>query len=163
MKEESIMIDILQKLDENLQFIHSYQEDNHLIFLFKLQTMSARCPSCGHLSVRPHSYYTRVVRDLPIQDQDVTLLIQLHKWFCDQNECQTKIFTERLEWLKPFHRKTNRLEEVLRTLAFSMSCLQAEKVCQRLHMPTSHDALLSLIKKTPVQPEHEDSPFCSNR
>lgn len=159
MKEESTMMDILQKLDENLQLIHSYQEDNHLTFILKLQSKSAACPICGHLSFRPHSSYTRVVHDLPLQDSDVTLIIQLHKWFCDQESCQSKVFTERIPWLKPYHRKTDRLEEVLRTLAFSMSCLQAEKVCKQLHIPTSHDTLLSIIRKTSINNEREDSPF----
>jgi hypothetical protein len=30
------MMDILQKLDENLQLVYSYQEDNHLTFILKL-------------------------------------------------------------------------------------------------------------------------------
>lgn len=90
------------------------------------------------------------------------MVIQLHKWFCDNVDCSKKIFTERLTWLSPYRRKTNRLEETLRTLAFSMSCLQAEKVCHCLHMPTSHDTLLNLIKKADIQSDYENTPFCSN-
>jgi hypothetical protein len=90
------------------------------------------------------------------------MIIHLHKWFCDNVDCSTKIFTERLTWLSPYRRKTNRMEKILRTLTFSMSCLQAEKVCRRLHMPTSHDTLLNLIKKTDIQSDYEDSPFCSH-
>lgn len=153
---------ILQQLDKNLNLLSSIQEDNRIILVFKLETKSAICPFCGHISHRPHSSYTRVVHDLPIYDQEVTLFIHLHKWFCDNGECSKKVFTERLHWLSPYRRKTIRLEEALRTLAFSISCLQAEKVCHRLHMPVSHDVLLNLIKKTNIKSDFESSPFCSH-
>lgn len=104
----------------------------------------------------------RIVQDLLINDREVPLFIHSHKWFCDQNDCDTKIFTERIPWLKPHRRKTQRLEDLLRTLAFSMSCLQTEKVCGLLHISISHDALLDLIYKTPVQPKEEKSLFCSD-
>jgi hypothetical protein len=67
MKEESIMIDILQRLDENLQLLNFYHEDNHLTLVFKLQTNSATFPNCCHISVRPHNNYS-AFRDLPIHD-----------------------------------------------------------------------------------------------
>ncbi|HHY72043.1 MAG TPA: transposase family protein [Bacillus bacterium] len=155
------MIEILHRLDRNLKLLYSFQGENRLTLILELETKSAACPYCGHFSSRPHSSYTRSVHDLPIHDQEISLIIHLHKWFCDQESCPTKVFTERLNWLSPYRRKTIRLEETLRTLAFSMSCLQAEKVCHRLHMPASHDALLNLIKSTDIQSEHEDSPFCS--
>lgn len=156
------MIEILHQLDDHLQLLHFFQEDNQLIFVLKRDTQSTKCPHCGHLSHRPHSSYTRIIHDLPIGNQEVILMIQLHKWFCDQNNCTIKVFTERLSWLNPYRRKTQRLEDTLRTLAFSMSCLQAEKVCQRLHMPVSHDCLLELVKNTPIPEIVTVSPFCSH-
>ncbi|MBB6448033.1 transposase family protein [Bacillus benzoevorans] len=156
------MHEILQPLDQHLKLLNLNQDANGLTFVFKLETKSASCPNCGNLSQRPHCSYVRVVRDIPIQDKEVTMIIHLHKWFCDNVDCSTKIFTERLTWLSPYRRKTNRMEETLRTLAFSMSCLQAEKVCRSLHMPTSHDTLLNLIKKTDIQSDYKDSPFCSH-
>lgn len=156
------MIEILYQLDEHLQFISSCQEANQLTFVLKRETKSASCPHCGHLSHSPHSTYIRTIHDLPVGDQSVILIIQLHKWFCNQTDCTTKIFTERVPWLSPYRRKTKRLEDTLLTIAFSMSCLQAEKVCQRLHMPTSHDSLLDLIKYTSVTEIADTSPFCGH-
>ena len=156
------MIEVLFQLDEHLQLLSSYQDDNSLTFVLKRETKSAPCPHCGYFSHRPHSSYTRIIHDLPVSDQEVILIIHLHKWFCDQTDCTAKIFTERLPWLSPYRRKTKRLEEILRTLAFSMSCLQAEKVCQRLHIPVSHDSLLDLIKNTSIPEAEETSPFCGN-
>ncbi|HHW39010.1 MAG TPA: transposase family protein [Bacillales bacterium] len=122
------MIEILQRrLDMNLKLLHSFQEDHRLTIILELETKSTACPYCGHFSTRPHSSYIRSVHDLPIHDQEITLIIHLHKWFCDQK-----------------------------------SCLQAEKVCHRLHMPASHDTLLNLIKNTEIQSDHENSPFCSH-
>ena len=156
-----MMIEVLHQLDEYLQLLHSFQKDNQLVPILKRDTKSAHCPHCGHLSHRPHSSYTRIIHDLPVGNQEVILIIQLHKWFCDQNHCATKIFTERLGWLSPYRRKTQRLEDALRTLAFFMSCLQAEKESQRLHMPVSHDCLLDLVKNIPIPETITTSPFCS--
>ncbi|WP_244151192.1 transposase family protein [Parageobacillus thermantarcticus] len=44
---------------------------------------SSPCPACHHVSSRPHSRYTRIIQDLPIAGQPVSLLLISRKWFCD--------------------------------------------------------------------------------
>lgn len=60
------------------------------------------------------------------------------------------MFTERLPWISPYRRRTQRLENALREVAFSTNAAQAEKVCRTLGIPVSHDSLLRLIYKTPL-------------
>ena len=62
-----------------------------------------------------------------------------------------KIFTERYNWLSPNGRRTARTEELLRKIAFSTSCLTAEKVARSAHIPVSHDTLLDLVHQTDVK------------
>lgn len=103
--------------------------------------------------MRIHSHYRRTIQDLPIGEDTVLIDLIARKWFCDTPECTTKIFTERFDWLLPYSRRTERLTTVLRKLAFSTSCLSAEKVARAFHIQISHDTLLMILKNTeiPVQ------------
>ncbi|WMT20643.1 hypothetical protein [Parageobacillus toebii] len=90
-----------------------------------------------------------MIQDLPTADQPVSLVLISRKWFCDSPACPVKVFTERYDWLAPHGRRTLRAEHTLRQIAFSTSCLSAQKVAQSIHLPVSHDTLLTLIRTTP--------------
>ena len=47
----------------------------------------ARCPLCMQVSSRIHSRYTRRVADLPCVGRHVTLLLTLHKFWCQNPAC----------------------------------------------------------------------------
>lgn len=80
---------------------------------------------------------------------------------CGKRSCERGIFTERLGWLPPNQRKSRRLEEQIRELAFSMSAMQAERVCRHLGIRVSHDTLLRILYQTELA--HMDSPFRRNQ
>ncbi|WP_347548519.1 transposase family protein [Pseudalkalibacillus hwajinpoensis] len=149
------------RFDEEVRILHQTQTADELFFIVEDLSTSSHCPSCDSLSNRPHSRYSRHVRDLPVSQYRVHIQIFLHKWFCDQPDCHKKVFTQRLSWLQPYKRYTERLEGVMRKIAFSNNCLTAEKVCRVLHIPVSHDTLLRLVKKgvSDVTP----SPFRGHR
>lgn len=139
--------------------LHHTRNDGKNVFVLERRSSSSVCPCCQERSHRAHSRYTRCVQDLPIFDQPVELIILTRKWFCGNPACQQKVFAERYRWLSENRRRTSRLEAVLETLAFSTSCLQAEKVARRLHMPVSHDSLLKIIHRS-AENADEVSPFC---
>lgn len=143
--------------DSDLELLHILSTDESLLLTLKSTRTSAPCPDCSKQSTRIHSHYTRKVQDLPISDKSVELLIIARRWFCDQPDCKVKIFTERFDWLTSNGRRTKRTEEVLRKIAFSTSCLTAEKVARSAHIPVSHDTLLTLVHSTVIEPEI--SPF----
>ena len=68
--------------------------------------------------------------------------------------CTQQIFTERFAWLQPYARKTERLQQRLRQLVFSMSCRQAERVTQPYLCRVSHDTFLRLIRSTTIELPH---------
>jgi len=156
-----LIVNPISHLDENIHVLHEDKTKEELFFIVEVDSSSAICPSCQKLSSRAHSRYSRNVDDLPISDLHVHFQVLLHKWFCDNTECPVTVFTERLSWLQPYKRKTNRLEEVIEKLAFSTNCLTAEKVCKALHIPVSHDTLLRRIKA--VTFDKKVSPFCRHR
>lgn len=151
------IIDPISCLDENAQIMYKKQSDKEIFLIIKIDSLSAACPSCNISSSRSHSRYCRNVQDLPISDCHVHFQIIVQKWFCDNPDCEKKIFTERLSWLEPYKRKTERLEKVIEKIAFSTNSLTAEKVCQSLHIRVSHDTLLRRFKG--VSFNNEVSPF----
>jgi len=147
--------------DPDLELLHVTSSNDSLLLTVKSTRTSSSCPACLKPSSRIHSQYTRKVQDLPISDKSVELLIITKRWFCDQLDCSVKIFTERYDWLSSNGRRTARTEEVLRKMAFSSSCLSAEKIARTAHIPVSHDTLLTLVRHTDI--ESEVSPFRGSR
>ncbi len=57
---------------------------------------SSLCPSCGRRSSRVHSRYWRTIADLPWEGIPVRILLQARKFFCGDERCSRRIFTEQL-------------------------------------------------------------------
>lgn len=146
--------------DPFLELLHVDPAPEKVILIVQSTRLSSHCPSCACLSIRSHSRYSRKIQDEPFNHLPVELLVLSRKWFCDNAACSTKVFTERFDGISPHRRRTARAEEILRKIAFSTSCLTAEKIATAVHMPISHDALLSLIYRTEIAPEV--SPFPRN-
>lgn len=155
------MLNTILNLEDNVEVIHFTKQNEQWDIILKLMTKSTFCPTCNFVSSRMHSKYTRKIQDLPMNNLKVCFTIQSNKWFCDNSTCSTRIFTERLSWLESYRRRTKRCEDILRKIAFSTSCLQAEKISFLLKIPASNDTLLRIIKNTPI--EKKGSPFPSGR
>ncbi len=144
--------------DDTIEILCEQLDEKNLFYIIEVHSSSAKCPSCDILSTRSHSRYSREIKDMPQGGRNVTMKVFMHKWFCDAPDCPRKIFTERLSWLKPYRRRTDRMDKVLTEIALSTSCLNAEKLCRTLSYPVSHDTLLRLIRK--MEPTDERcSPF----
>ena len=69
----------------------------------------ATCPVCGARSISRHSSYRRTLQDLPAQGMPVTVRAPLTRWRCRNDQCERRIFAERLPRLaSPFARRTAR-------------------------------------------------------
>lgn len=155
------MMTELSELDERLQIESFVQNDGQMTLYAVLVSKEAHCPSCGNCSSHRHSTYERVWMDVPDGGRPVTVHLKLQKWFCRNQLCAQGIFTERLGWLPPNKRKSQRLEEQIRELAFSMSAMQTERVCRHLGIRISHDTVLRIVYQTELS--LINSPFRRNR
>jgi transposase len=118
-----------------------------------LVAMSPRgtCPVCGTWSEAVHSLYQRTIADLPWGQQTVQLRLRVRKFFCRQPTCSRRIFTERLPAVvAPYARRSRRLTEVVRLLAFALGGELGARVVERLRMATSPATLLRLIRRSAV-------------
>ncbi|MGI2747044.1 Tn3 family transposase [Bacillus cytotoxicus] len=90
---------------EGIELMSSFQAAHTHVYILKSIYKSCPCPSCGKISSRVHSLYTRFVQDLAIQQTSIHLQLQVKKFFCDSPACSTRIFTERFAWLQSYQRK----------------------------------------------------------
>lgn len=111
------------------------------------------CPLCGTPSVRIHSHYQRHPGDLPLAGYGVCLNMNVRRFFCDNDDCERIIFTERLPYvLAPYSRRTNRLAGQQQQAAFALGGEAGSRLLAIMGMAVSPDTLLRLIRKAP-EPE----------
>ncbi|TWU51562.1 ISL3 family transposase [Rubripirellula reticaptiva] len=103
----------------------------------------AKCPRCGKKSSRVHSHYLRQLTDLPWQGVSVHLTWRSRKFFCRDEQCTQKIFTERLpEVARPHARRSERLSLAVRCIGIACGGEGGSRLAKRLGMKFSPDTLL---------------------
>ena len=122
--------------------------DLTVVTIHATSAMSA-CPSCGLISQRIHSLYDRRLADLPMAGRRVVLVLQARRFRCEAVQCARRIFTERFDEsiLKPWARRTARLECIVHCLALALGGRPAANFARRLSMPVSNDTLLRALRR----------------
>lgn len=112
---------------------------------------NAECPLCGQQSARTHSYYNRRLADLPWQGFHVVLVWRSRKFFCCFEDCERKVFVERLPKVaRPYGRRTERMSLAVRCIAIACGGEGGCRLAQRLGMNFSPDTLLRETRRVPV-------------
>jgi len=106
----------------------------------------ACCPLCQSLTGRVHSRYERTLKDLPLAQFGLTLVLEVGKFFCLNKACRRRIFTERLPTMvAPWARRTLRYTEQLTAIALSLGGSAAVRLGQHLNAEASRNTFLHLI------------------
>jgi hypothetical protein len=115
----------------------------------------ACCPVCGVQSSSRHSSYIRTLSDLSAQGRPVSIQARLTRWRCRNDQCDRRIFAERLPTLAtPFARRTARLAGIVRLFGHGVGGRPSERLMARLGMPISDTTILRSVKKSgEVQPD----------
>jgi transposase len=112
-----------------------------------------RCPLCGTPTRRFHSQYTRRIADLPCGGQQVCLLVQVRRCFCEATTCRRKIFAERLApFVEPFARVTLRLYELVQAIGLATGGLLGQRLAQRIGIHTSWMTIIRRIMALTTKP-----------
>ena len=79
----------------------------------------------------------------------VVLVLQARRFRCDGVQCARRIFTERFDdnILKPWARRTARLDQIVQCLALALGGRPAASFARRLAMPISNDTLLRAVRR----------------
>jgi transposase len=111
------------------------------------QAQQAVCPTCQSLSRRVHSYYNRSPADLPSLGRPVRLVLHVHRFRCQNQQCPRQTFAERLSEVPMAARQTARLAPLLESIAVVLSAEAGSRLTEQLGMPVSADSLLRRAKK----------------
>lgn len=122
-------------------------DDRGLTIHASTSSIAAACPVCKHSLRRIHGLYTRTLADLPWSGITVRLLVLVKKFFCDEPDCERRIFAERLENVARVRaRSTNRQREALEWIAFALGGEAGARLARELGMLVSPDTLLNRIR-----------------
>ena len=103
-----------------LQLVRLQADEQFLLAVVTTTSSAALCPLCQSCSQSIHSRYVRVVADLPWAGWAVRLELHVRRFFCQNEECKRRIFTERLPGVvAPSARRTTRLSDLLTLIGFA--------------------------------------------
>ena len=119
-----------------------------IILAVRSPASAAKCPSCGSISGRIHSRYTRQVADLPSAGRKVRLRVITRRFVCGVPHCRRKIFAERFGDSLPVRaRRTARLECIVHHFGLALGGRPAASFARRLMVPVSNDTLLRVVRR----------------
>ena len=108
------------------------------------------CPHCQTISERIHSSYSRHPADLPLADYTVRLGMAVHRFFCDNGDCEARTFTERIPaFIQHYARRTDRLAIKQQSVAIDAGGAIGQRVLTILDMPVNSDTLIRFIRNAP--------------
>ena len=97
------------------------QKDGEIEIELRAYQRSSPCPSCGRHSSRVHSRYRRTVADLPCAGLPAYILLQTRRFFCVDERCSRRIFTERLPGtVERYARRSSRLRQALTWVSLAL-------------------------------------------
>lgn len=109
------------------------------------RTTLGECPVCCTASRRIHSWYRRVLHDLPWQGRPVTIHVVVRRFHCLNGRCARRTFAERLTNVTClFGRRTGRLRKLQHHLGLALGGEAEARLAARISAPTSPDTLLRL-------------------
>ena len=94
---------------------------NQIVVQLSSTQSVAECPLCHRASHRVHSHYERTLKDLPLAHFTLVILLAVGKFFCLNDRCERRIFSERLpNVVEPWARRTARYTEKLKAMGLAL-------------------------------------------
>ncbi|MGE5334675.1 MAG: ISL3 family transposase [Nitrososphaerota archaeon] len=111
------------------------------------------CPTCQMPSERVHSYYTRILADLPCVGRRVTLSMRVRKFRCTNACCPQRVFTERFPgYVRPWARKTLRVGDQMCALGLALGGRGSQRLAPLLGLQVSDQTVLRFVMASATPP-----------
>lgn len=112
-------------------------------------TKTCSCPICKKETSKLHATHHRKVQDLPIYGKRTMLDINLYEFDCINPDCSVTSFTETFDgFLNSYSTMTERLVDLMITLALETSCEGCARILKSMNVKTSGDTVIrTLIKR----------------
>ena len=142
--------ELLKVLDEDLIVKESKKKKNIIYITCERNTKTSNCPYCNELSSSIHSKYTRTIIDLPIQNNEVKLLLTVRKFFCNNKKCKHKTFGERFDFVSPKAVRTKRLDEYINKMGLRDNSMDTVRNLKDIGITVSSNTILRIVKKNEI-------------
>src|SRR5260370_547798 len=124
--------------------------ENGLIIAIVATHPTSGCPLCSELSSSIHSHYRRVLRDAPCAGRRVQLVLTVRKFYCRNQLCERKVFTERLRaFVEPWARMPVRYCEQSTSIGLATCGKGGGRLATRLGIQTTRQTILRRIMDLP--------------
>lgn len=111
----------------------------------------ACCPVCHQQTHRLHSRYERTLKDLPLVQFSLILLLEVGKFFCPNDACPRRIFTERLPAIvAPWARCTARYTKHLIAIGLELGGSASARLSRQLGVGHSRNTFLRHLSGLPL-------------
>lgn len=141
------MNDLIKLLDKNLDYISHEIVEGTMHIKVTSNRKTFICPHCNTESKRIHSHYIKTFQDLPIQDKKVIIILDNRKFFCENNECSNKTFSETFACIDFKSKKSKRLIEYIINTSMKLSTIDASKILEKNGVRVSKSTVHNLLKK----------------
>lgn len=141
------LTELIKDLDKNLNVGETKRIENTIYITCEMNTPKSECPYCNEVSNSIHSKYIRTLSDLPIQNNEVKLLLITRKFFCLNQNCKHKTFGERYNFVEPKAVRTNRLIEYINNVGLRDNSMDAVKTLKEAGIKVSSNTVLRIVKK----------------
>jgi transposase len=123
------------------------EKDGAIEIELRAHQHSCPCPSCGQHSSRVHSRYRRTIADLPWAGLPACILLQTRRFFCVDERCSRRIFTERLPGtVERYARRSSRMRQALTWVSLALGGRASARLAGRLGLPASRATMLRTLR-----------------
>ena len=108
----------------------------------------AFCPACGSRTSRVHSRYWRTLSDLPWEGLPVQISLRARKFFCLDERCTRRIFTEPLPGtVSRYARRSDRASDALSWVTLALGGRAGTRLAHKLGLLASRTTLLHELRR----------------
>jgi transposase len=106
------------------------------------------CPACGSRTSRVHSRYWRTLSDLPWEGIPVQISLRARKFFCVDERCTRRIFTEPLPGIvSRYARRSDRARDALSWVTLALGGRAGTRLAHKLGLLASRTTLLHELRR----------------
>ncbi|WP_406490231.1 ISL3 family transposase [Streptomyces phaeochromogenes] len=110
----------------------------------------AAYPDCGHYSERVHGSCQCRLRDLPLGERSVVILLKVRRFVCGARACPRRTFAEPFSLLAcPYARFTTRLDRVLERIGLALAGRAGARPAAQLGLGAGRMTLLRRVMALP--------------
>src|SRR5450755_4330868 len=140
----------LLHLPEGMLIDQIHMSENGVVIEVVATHPTSCCPLCSEMSSSIQSHYRRILRDAPCAGRRVQLVLTLRKFYCRNQLCERKVFTERLPaFVEPWARMTIRYCEQITSIGLATCGKGGTRLAARLGIHTTRQTILRHIMDLP--------------